>query len=149
MSVGLPGRPACIAALDNSTVVIGYDELLPLQVWDVNTGTKLRETFEPGRDVTVLVAVDGEKVVVGWRPNVRPSVQVFNMRTCQRVQTVTGTGYIAADRQSIGVAEGRILVANFRVDVWDRDDPVNVRCAIPLCSPCLLLWTLLSMTRLN
>lgn len=103
-------------------MVIGYGDYLPLQVWDVNTGTKLRETKDTGGYVSELVTIDEEKVIVAWRPNARYLVNVYDMKKCKRLQTLVG---IDGFGTRLGFAEGRMFAGYKGLSVWEPE-PVKV-----------------------
>lgn len=84
--------PRVVLGLDDDTVVVGLSQESPLQVWDLATGTVVRELEGTGKDCRSLVCLSGGRIAAGWVNGDQSLITIFDVNSGKQLQKLVGIG---------------------------------------------------------
>ena len=125
-------QPHVFVGLDDSTVVVGFCDMSPLQVWDLAAGELVREFEGKGQHCYSMANLPGGRIAAGWNSGPQFVVAVFDAAAGKQLQELTGFGdYI----YGLALVEDHLLVmcSDKTLRVWSQDSAGKVRrqCACP------------------
>ena len=124
-------KPNNFFGLDDDTVVIGCDHASPLQVWDLKSGTKVREFEGSVNTCRSFACIRPRLLAVSCSAGGYNGVSIYDPVSGKLRQRLTGhsnavSAVIAAPDALISVCRGKQL------RVWKRDAKWQV--CMPSCS---------------
>lgn len=102
-------RPTNFLALDADHVVISFDGLAPLQVWNLQSLTKVREFEGTIQWCYALIALPNARLAVGCSHDGTRFVDIYDMVKGKILQRIpTGSHHVTA----MGYDNGHLIVAS-------------------------------------
>ena len=83
-------RPSVFAGLDDDSVVVGFFDMSPLQVWGLLWGRLVREFEGKGQKCESMINLPGGRIAAGWSNGAQFGVAVFDAATGKQLQELTG-----------------------------------------------------------
>ena len=125
-SISMKYKPNVFVGLGDDTVVVGSEDMAPLQVWDLTKGNLVREFEGQGRICLSMTALPGGLVAASWNNGTLFVVAVFDASTGKRLQELTGFSYNVA---GLAFVDGHLLTMCFdrNLRVWSQDSAGRVR----------------------
>lgn len=121
--------------------MIGFEDEAPLQVWDIATGTKVREFEGKVRECRSLITLPSGRVVVGCRRVERGGayvIAVYDGQLGKQLQewSVSPTGH-GGEIDDVAYVDGHLLSTSGDqlLRVWSASAKGKVRATTPLNSP--------------
>ena len=129
--VGKARVPDVFVGLDDDTAVVSFDDISPLEVWDLATRKRVRKFEGKGFACHSMINLSHGRIAVGWRcyrnsRSIQSVVAVFDAATGKLLQELTG-----CDRDIYGLAlvEDHLLTmcGDKTLRVWSQDAVGKVR----------------------
>ena len=125
-------QPSVFLGLDDDTVVVGFDGMSPLQVWDLVAGKLVREFEGNGLLCYSMINLPGGRIAAGWSTGSECVVVVFDAATGKQLQQLTGFASIVF---GLAQVEDHLLTVCYdkTLRVWSQDSAEKVRhkCVCP------------------
>ena len=86
------GKPNVFVGLDDDTLVIGYHEMSPLQVWDLVAGKVVRLFDGKGQWSRSMINLPRGRIATGWFTGVQSVVAIFDAKTGKQLQELIALG---------------------------------------------------------
>ena len=87
--------------LDNDTVLLGFEQRSPPQIWSAATGTKVRDFESIGKLCRSMLVLSMDRVAVGWVSG-SYCIAVYNSKTGKRMQDLSRFGNHVVGLASVG-----------------------------------------------
>ena len=147
-SISMSHKPSAFVGLDSKTIVVGFRDAAPLQVWDLADGKLVRELDGVVKACQSMVNLPDQRVAVGCRDGLRFVVTVFDVSTGRKIQELAELG---GDIHGLAFVENRLLTVcgDKTLRAWSQDNEGMVRgrrkrqhgVLSASLVPCLLLLT--------
>ena len=125
-------KPNVFVGLDDDTVVVGFRDMSPLQVWDLDAGKVVREFDGAGQFCDSIITLPGGRVAAGWNTGSQYVVTVFGAFTGKQLQQLKGFGYYIL---GLALVEDHLLTMclDKTLGVWSQDASGKVcrQCVCP------------------
>ena len=132
-SIPMRGKtPNVFVGLEDGTVVVGFEDMSPLQVWDLAVSKLAREFQGKGQWCNSMSNLPGGRIAAGWNTGSQYVVAVFDAATGKQLQELTGFG---DPIYGLALVEDHLLTMcydqTFRVMSQDAAGEVRRQCVCP------------------